>query len=194
MCRHDHCRALAVCLVKHRPENDLRDIAAELAVWRRFPLQAHAAKPITPASGVHRLQREGGMAAVVVIDNPFATLWYHPEKRIIHHRIHQFISGTAFRELLLTGTDILTKNQATKWLSDDRMNAVLRPEDVEWSHEHWFPQTALAGWKWWAIVQPEKTVGQVTMKNLAATYGQYGITSKGFTDPNDALWWLESQP
>jgi hypothetical protein len=133
------------------------------------------------------------MAAVVVIDNPYATLWYHPEKRIVHHRIHQFISGNAFRELLLTGTDVLTKNQATKWLSDDRMNAVLRPEDVEWSHEHWFPQTALAGWKWWAIVQPEKTVGQVTMKNLAATYGQYGITSKAFTDPNDALWWLESQ-
>ena len=97
----------------------------------------------------------------------------------MHHRIHQFISGKAFRDLLLTGTDVLTKNQATKWLSDDRMNAVLRPEDVEWSHEHWFPQTALAGWKWWAIVQPEKTVGQVTMKNLAATYGQYGITSKG---------------
>ena len=88
----------------------------------------------------------------------------------MHHRIHQFISGKAFRDLLLTGTDVLTKNQATKWLSDDRMNAVLRPEDVEWSHEHWFPQTALAGWKWWAIVQPEKTVGQVTMKNLAATY------------------------
>ena len=139
-------------------------------------------------------QKRGSMAAVVIVDNPFATLWYHPEKRIVHHRIHQFISGKAFRDLLLTGTDVLTKNQATKWLSDDRMNAVLRPEDVEWSHEHWFPQTALAGWKWWAIVQPEKTVGQVTMKNLAATYGQYGITSKAFTDPNDALWWLESQP
>jgi hypothetical protein len=25
----------------------------------------------------------------VIIDNPFATLWYHPEKRIVHHRIHQ---------------------------------------------------------------------------------------------------------
>ena len=31
------------------------------------------------------------------------------------------------------------------------------------------------------------------MKNLAATYGEYGITSKAFTDLNDALWWLESQ-
>ena len=133
------------------------------------------------------------MPAVTILDTPFATLWYHPEKRIVHHQIHQFISGSVFRELLLAGTEVLVKNQAQKWLSDDRANAVLRPEDVEWSHEHWFPQTARAGWKYWAIVQPVKTVGQVTMKSLASTYGQYGITSKSFTDLADAMWWLESQ-
>jgi hypothetical protein len=133
------------------------------------------------------------MATVTILDNPYATLWFHQEKGIVHHEIKQFISGQAFRELLLTGTDILTKHKATKWLSDDRSNAVLRPEDVEWSHQHWFPQTALAGWKFWAIVRPDKMVGQVTMKNLATTYGKYGITSKSFTDPKDAMWWLESQ-
>jgi hypothetical protein len=132
------------------------------------------------------------MAAVTIIDNPYATLWYHPDKGIVHHQIHQFIRGNAFRELLLAGTNVLIKHRAQKWLSDDRANAVLRPEDVEWSHEHWFPQTAQAGWKYWAIVQPSKVVGQVTMKNLAATYGQYGITSQAFTDPKDAMWWLES--
>jgi hypothetical protein len=98
------------------------------------------------------------MPAVTIIDNPFATLWYHPEKRIVHHRIHQFISGKAFRDLLLTGTEVLTKHQATKWLSDDRMNAVLRPEDVEWSHGHWFPQTALAGGSSQRRAAREKTV------------------------------------
>ena len=129
------------------------------------------------------------MATVTILDNPYATLWFHPEKGIVHHQIHQFISG----ELLMAGTDVLQKHRATKWLSDHRSNSVLRPEDVEWSHQHWFPQTALAGWKFWAIVRPEKMVGQVTMKGLAATYGKYGITSKSFTDPKDAMWWLESQ-
>ena len=133
------------------------------------------------------------MPPVTIIDNPYATLWYHPEKRIVHHQIHQFISGDTFRELLLAGTNVLIKHHAQKWLSDDRANAVLRPEDVEWSHEFWFPQTARAGWKYWAIVQPVKTVGQVTMKGLASTYGSHGITSKNFTDPSDAMWWLESQ-
>ena len=133
------------------------------------------------------------MATVTILDNPYATLWFHPEKGIVHHQIKQFISGQSFRDLLMTGTDVLTKHKATKWLSDDRSNSVLRPEDVEWSHQHWFPQTALAGWKFWAIVRPDKMVGQVTMKNLAATYAKYGIASKSFTDPKDAMWWLESQ-
>jgi hypothetical protein len=130
---------------------------------------------------------------LTIIDNPFVTLWFHPEIGVVHHQIHQFISGSMFREFLLAGTDVLIKNKATKWLSDDRANAVLRPEDVDWSHHHWFPKTALAGWKYWAIVRPEKTVGQVTMKGLADEYGKYGITSKSFANPDDAMLWLASQ-
>ena len=113
------------------------------------------------------------MATVTILDNPYATLWFHPEKGIVHHQIKQFISGQAFRELLLTGTDILTKHKATKWLSDDRSNAVLRPEDVEWSHEHWFPQTALAGWKFWAIVRPDKVDA---VKDAFVGLGHHGLT------------------
>src|SRR5688572_5819407 len=94
------------------------------------------------------------MQPLTIVDSPYATLWYHPGPGIVHHQIHKFISGQAFRDLLLAGLDVLQKNRAQKWLSDDRANAVLRPEDVDWSHQFWFPQTVQAGWKYWAIVQP----------------------------------------
>lgn len=132
------------------------------------------------------------MTPLTIIDSPFATLWYHPGPGIVHHRIHKFIHGQAFRDLLLAGLDTLQKNRAQKWLSDDRANAVLRPEDVDWSHTFWFPQTVKAGWKYWAIVQPEKTVGQVTMKGLANDYARQGVTSKTFLDPESALAWLDT--
>ena len=112
------------------------------------------------------------MQPLTIIESPYATLWYHPGPGIVHHQIHKFISGQAFRDLLLTGLEVLQKNRAQKWLSDDRANAVLRPEDVDWSHQFWFPQTVQAGWKYWAIVQPDKVVGQVTMKGLASEYGR----------------------
>jgi hypothetical protein len=70
---------------------------------------------------------------------------------------------------------------------------VVRPEDIDWGDAVWFPKTAAAGWKYWAIVQPDKTVGKVVIKDLAAKYAKSGVTSKWFTDPSDAMWWLESQ-
>ncbi len=132
------------------------------------------------------------MSKVVVFDCPRATLWYHPDKKIVHHQIHKFIFGDEFHQLLLAGTEALRKNRATKWLSDDRSNSVLPREEVEWGQTNWFPQTVRAGWKYWAIVQPEKVIAQMNMKSLAEEYAKAGITARFFSDPDEALRWLES--
>jgi hypothetical protein len=134
------------------------------------------------------------MPTITIIDNPYVTLWYHPDTKIVHHQLHKFVSGKEFREFLLAGMDVLAKNKAKKWLSDDRSNSVLRKEDLEWGDQHWFPQTAQAGWKYWAIVQPEKVLAQVGMERLAKQYAKFGVTSKFFSDAREALSWLERQP
>ncbi len=133
------------------------------------------------------------MPTQTVIDNPFVTLRYHPEKKIVHHQLHKFIFGKEFREFLLAGTDVMKKNQARKWLSDDRANTVLSKEDADWGQTNWFPQTLAAGWKYWAIVQPEKVLAQAGMERLVAQYSALGVTAKFFTDPDEAMKWLESQ-
>jgi hypothetical protein len=133
------------------------------------------------------------MPTQTIIDNPFVTLWYHPEKKIVHHRIHKFISGKPFQELLMTGSDLIKKNQAKKWLSDDRSNTVLSQEDLKWSETFWAPPTAQAGWKFWAIVQPGQVLGQAAMERLVQKYAALGVTAKIFSDPTAAMTWLESQ-
>jgi len=133
------------------------------------------------------------MPSQTIINNPFVTLWYHPEKRIVHHQIHKFIAGQPFRELLMKGTELLKNNQAQKWLSDDRSNSALRQDDIEWSETDWAPATAKAGWKYWAIVQPEKVLGQVALERLSAKYARLGVNAKVFSDPNAAMAWLEKQ-
>jgi hypothetical protein len=132
------------------------------------------------------------MTKVIVFDNAFATLWYHPEKKIVHHVIHKFIYGEMFQKLLLTGTETLKKNGAQKWLSNDKSNTVLRTEDMQWGQENWFPQTVRAGWKYWAIVQPEAAIAQMNMDKLVKQYSAAGITAKFFTDEAEAMRWLES--
>jgi hypothetical protein len=133
------------------------------------------------------------MPSQTIIDNPFVTLWFHPEKRIVHHQIHKFVAGAPFREMLLAGTELMKKRQAQKWLSDDRSNSALRKEDLDWSEVEWAPATAKAGWKYWAIVQPEKILAMVAMERLTEKYASLGVTAKIFTDPVSAMNWLEKQ-
>src|SRR5215204_4145357 len=107
---------------------------------------------------------------VTIVQSPAVTLWYHPDKKIIHHQIHKFVTGSEFRGFLLAGTEVLRKHLARKWLSDDRANMVLGKADMEWSETEWAPQTARAGWRYWAIVKPEKVLATVAMERLVTKY------------------------
>ena len=64
---------------------------------------------------------------------------------------------------------------------------------MEWGMSNWFPQTIQAGWKYWAIVQPEKVIAQLNMKKLVEDYAKAGIVAKFFSNPEEAMKWLESQ-
>ncbi len=132
------------------------------------------------------------MAKQTLYDSEFATLWYHTDTKIVHHQIHKFIFGEEFHKLLLTGTDAMKKNHAQKWLSDDRTNSVILKEDMDWGQTNWFPKTVLAGWKYWAIVQPAGAAAQMNMEKLAKDYAALGVTARFFSDPDAALKWLES--
>ncbi len=134
------------------------------------------------------------MPAVVILDNPSVTVWFHPDKKIVHHKIHKFVYGKDFRDFLMAGTEALKKHKAQKWLSDDRESPILAQEDLDWGHDFWFPQTAKAGWKYWAIVKPDKVLARVTMERLMHQYAAFGVTARFFGDPDEAMIWLESQP
>lgn len=133
------------------------------------------------------------MARETVIDNEYAMMWYYPDKKIVHHKIIKFIWGQTFYDFLLTGTELLRKHRVRKWLSDDRDCPVLRQEDMDWGQVNWFPQTIKAGWKYWAIVLPTKAAGKMNLKALAEDYSKAGLTAKFFTDPDEAMAWLEAQ-
>ena len=130
---------------------------------------------------------------LTVLESPYFTLYYHPQARVVHHEIRHFVTGQDFRNLLTAGSEVLRKNMARKWLSDDRGQWVLAKEDVDWSETHWAPQTAKAGWRYWAIVRAEKILAKVAMEQLVEKYGKLGVKAQFFTDPREAMAWLEKQ-
>jgi hypothetical protein len=133
------------------------------------------------------------MSTKIILDNEFATLWLHPETKIIHHFIKKFVFGDALRGILDKGYEILKQEGCSKWLSDDRNNSALSAEDTKWAQTDWFPRVQKAGWKYWAIVMPEKVIGQINMKKFIEDYKNLGIDVNVFSKPEDALKWLEAK-
>jgi len=132
------------------------------------------------------------MSTVTLIDDEYVSVFYHPESKIVHNKIKQFLRPGEFQTMLETGADCLEKNRATKWLAEDRTSVVLSPEDLEWSDKNWSPRVRKAGLKYWAIVTPEKAVAAMQMKALQAKRRAQGLTVELFETVEAAMAWLES--
>jgi hypothetical protein len=132
------------------------------------------------------------VTSTTVIDNEFATLFYHEDTKVVHHSFKKAIAGEALRNLLLTGVDVLKKNEAHKWLSDDRgMDAPLPDEDTAWAQAEWFPRAKEAGWQYWALVVPAEVKSRINLSEFVFNYAQQGLRVAVFTQPEEAMKWLE---
>jgi hypothetical protein len=107
--------------------------------------------------------------------------------------IKQPIMGDKLKEVLELGYRQLVQHGAVKWLSDDRLLGPFSKENQDWCENHWFPKTRDAGWKYWAIVLPETVLGQMSLQYFEKKYSEQGITTKFFSNPDDALGWLTEQ-
>lgn len=132
------------------------------------------------------------MSKITILDTDYATLWYHPETKIVHHQMHRFTYGEQFRQLLDRGLEIFQEHGANKWLSDDRKNSALPAVDAEWALNDWNPRVYASGWKYWAIVMPDKVAGQTNMDWLMRENIEKGLVIRVFDDADEALQWLES--
>jgi hypothetical protein len=133
------------------------------------------------------------VAPETILENEFATLLYYPESKIIHHCFHKPTFGKSFRSTLLEGLKILKQHHAKKWLSDDRENSALGRENTDWSQNIWGPQARAAGWNCWAIVLPTDLVGQMNMRQFIELNLKKGVSVSVFSEPAQALAWLEQQ-
>jgi hypothetical protein len=129
----------------------------------------------------------------VILDNENMTVWYHPDKKIVHHEFHKFTYGKTLWDGLSAGAAILEEKGAQKYLSDDRKNTTLGKDDLNWTATFWRPRVKKAGLKYWAIVLPEKIFGQMVMKRIIEEYADTGVTAQIFSGPDEAMRWLEVQ-
>ncbi len=136
--------------------------------------------------------QSSGAGTRVILQNEFATLVYHPRSRIVHHTFHQPVPTDIFRAVLTRGVELLEQRGATKWLSDDRGNTALHPDDAKWSMGEWTERASAAGWRFWAVVLPDMALGRASMRRFLKHHIERGLRVRVFEQPEDALRWLEA--
>ena len=102
------------------------------------------------------------------------------------------VYGQLFHDAIIAATEALKKYKATKWLSDDRLNPMLKPTDQKWAVDVWQPEILKNGWNYWGLILPEETAGKLRMGLMAEQYSKMGVTVKIFSDPDEGLNWLKS--
>jgi hypothetical protein len=133
------------------------------------------------------------MDRTTIFENEKGSIYYYPGKKIIHHIMHEYQVGEDLRRFLETGAKLVKENDACKWLSDDRKYQALTKEDMAWGMETFGPKTIKAGWKFWAVIMPESTVGKMAMRRIIEAFESLGVTVQIFTEEDEAMSWLESQ-
>lgn len=132
------------------------------------------------------------MTEILVHQTELISVWCDPERSLIRHCIHAYCHSDPIREALNAGTDALIAHECTIWLSDDRLNRPLTPEDADWGKTQWFPRTRAAGWTHWALVKPRQVVAQLNIKQFVDYYHPLGVQAAVFTDLDEAETWVES--
>ncbi len=132
------------------------------------------------------------MAVITIIDDEKRSLFFHSDSKVVHHKVKAPLYGNDFRDMLSRGAECLEKNMATKWLSDDRINGAIAPEDNEWGDSIWAPRVIRAGFKYWAIVGPHTAAGNLQMRRLSSEFRKRGVTVEVFATPEAAMAWHES--
>ncbi len=133
------------------------------------------------------------MSTVTILDDNHVSLWYHPETGIVHHRINGYLAQGNFRKLLNASAEQLETHRATKYLSEDRSNLVVDPEDIKWADESWYPRVAKAGLKRWALVLPSTVVGTLQAKAILEKRRKQGLDAEGFDTVEAAMAWLQAK-
>ncbi len=131
------------------------------------------------------------MATVTILDDEYMSLWYHPETGIVHHQIKGYLLQGGFRKLLNASAGLLEAHRASRYLSDDRQNVVVDPEDIKWADDNWYPRVLKAGLKRWALVLPATMVGTLQAKSILDTRRKQGLEAEGFDRVEAALAWLQ---
>ena len=134
-----------------------------------------------------------------IVDNSFARVTYYAEGHYIEFHYKRFGTSAEFRDAWTQAGMFAAKNKVTRWLSDSRKMAVIKPEDQKWFSEELSPKvrSQMPGKDVHAAILLDAGVfAQVSMKNIVDGLQKVRTSADGqmiavyFKDEAAAKEWL----
>ncbi|MBL9102516.1 MAG: STAS/SEC14 domain-containing protein [Myxococcales bacterium] len=130
---------------------------------------------------------------MIHFDEPFLTITWEPEDRIIRAEWKDEVGGEPMRRGLDAGLELIRQKQARRWLVDSRRLGAIDPADVKWVNDVWMPQAAAAGVSAMAFVLAQKIAMKLTMRAFIARIDEREVANAYFEDLAAARAWLRTQ-
>lgn len=131
---------------------------------------------------------------MISFDEPFLTITWEPEDRIICAQWKDQVGGEVMRRGLDAGLALIVEKRARRWLVDSRRLDAIDPVDVKWVNDNWIPRAVAAGLQSMAFVLARKIVMQLTMKSFIARIDERELANAYFDDLDAARTWLRGRP
>jgi len=114
--------------------------------------------------------------------------WLKADK-ILLKTVRGFVYGDEMETLFNAGYEKI--GNINRLFGNRELKPYYRKEDIDWINNDWLPGMLRAGWKYWAVIEPEHTPGKLSMRNFLDYYQEQGIELRIFNNPDDAIAWLK---
>lgn len=120
-------------------------------------------------------------------------LEYLEEHETMIHTLKRNNSKEEWQDLLTTGTEFLQEKGLSKWISENKRNGRISEEGAVWINDLWLPRAIQAGWRTWAIVEPENFTSRLNQRKYKSSFLEMGITVSCFSRLTEAIKWIDEQ-
>ena len=127
-----------------------------------------------------------------IFSNDFCKIFYESKNRYLHIKWFGFPRSIDFREACNMAIDLMVKYKTWKFLTDNRDAKVFSVSDQKWLNSEWLPNAIKAGYTCSATLTNDDIFVKTAIKNIANKRDQNIITTKLFTNEDEAIAWLKS--
>lgn len=129
---------------------------------------------------------------MIIVESKNGKIEWSEDQKAIIKSFSGFIKGDELRNIFSSGYETFKKNAGLTWISDNRKIHAYADSDLHWINEVWLPNMLEAGWKYWALIEPESNIGKNFMRHFQF-YVDKGIEVEVFTDKKSAESWAQSK-